>query len=158
LVALKVLPAHLTLRPETVNRFRREASTAAHLRHPGIVEVYAVGSAQGTHFFAMEFVAGTPLDKVIRGLRSTSLDRLNGNSVAMMVLAQTRALAAGIERRGSRSAAPTIDSAIWKKTYIETVSRLIAQVADALDHAHREGVIHRDVKPPNVLVREDGTA
>src|SRR5262245_8439826 len=65
-VALKVLPAHLTLRPEAVSRFHREASTAARLNHPGIVQVFAVGEADGAHFFAMEFVEGSPLSDVVR--------------------------------------------------------------------------------------------
>src|SRR5262245_20901696 len=43
LVALKVLPAHLTLRHATIERFRREAATAARLRHAGIVPILAVG-------------------------------------------------------------------------------------------------------------------
>ncbi len=68
-VALKVLPAHLTLQAEAVSRFRREASTAARLHHPGIVQVHSVGEAEGAHFFAMEFVEGAPLSDVLDRMR-----------------------------------------------------------------------------------------
>ncbi|HKB15030.1 MAG TPA: serine/threonine-protein kinase, partial [Planctomycetota bacterium] len=49
-------------------------------------------------------------------------------------------------------------SSSWTKGYIETTCGLVAQVADALEHAHALGVIHRDVKPSNILVRVDGSA
>ena len=113
-VAVKVLPPHVTHSATTVARFKREAGIAARLRHPGIVEIYAVGTEGDTHYFAMERVRGEPLDRW-----------------------------AGV--------VPSDDRA-----RVTAVVELAAAVADALEHAHRSGVIHRDVKPGNVLVREDG--
>jgi tetratricopeptide (TPR) repeat protein len=46
----------------------------------------------------------------------------------------------------------------FSKGHIEAIVKLVCQVADALEHAHRHGVLHRDIKPSNILVREDGTA
>ncbi len=123
-VALKVLPAHFTVRPETVERFRREASMAARLQHPGIVAIHAIGEEGGTHFFAMELVDGTPLDRRLDALRE------------------------------SKAAGRPVGS----KEAIETACGIALQVADALAHAHRSGVLHRDVKPSNILVRRDGSA
>src|SRR5688572_15048333 len=74
-VALKVLPAHLTLSPTSVARFKREAATAARLRHPSIVEIYSVGSAGDTHYFAMELIAGCPLVRWIGDLRAVLASR-----------------------------------------------------------------------------------
>ena len=56
-VALKVLHSHLTLSSKQVERFKVEASTNAGIRHPGIIQVYDVGYAQGTHYIAQELVA-----------------------------------------------------------------------------------------------------
>lgn len=130
-VALKVLPAHATLRGSSVERFRREASMAARLRHPGIVEVHAVGESEGTHYFAMELVEGCSLAERLDSLRSTSL----------------------LPRSGAELV-PTSR----ERTYAAAVARMGLELADALDYAHRHGVVHRDVKPSNVLLRRDGHA
>jgi len=130
-VALKVLPSHLTLRPESVERFKREASTASRLKHPAIVEIYSVGEDEGTHFFAMELVDGTPLNRIIDQLRAEDSFPATGEKLVQ---------------------------ALGKNTYIEAVCSLVSQVADALDHAHNAAVIHRDVKPSNILLRCDGSA
>jgi hypothetical protein len=66
LVALKVLFAELSTNPTFVERFRREAQSAAALSHPNIVSVYDWGPANGTYFIAMELVTGTTLAQLIR--------------------------------------------------------------------------------------------
>jgi serine/threonine protein kinase len=160
-VALKVLPAHLTLQPETIARFEREASMAARLRHPGIVEVYAVGSEGGHHFYAMELVEGTPLDRVLAKMREEPLDRLDGATLEAAVSAHRLAIASAEESRGGGTEEGKPErrpSSAWNRSYIETTCGLVVQVAEALDHAHRAGVLHRDVKPANILVRDDGSA
>src|SRR5262245_41158817 len=70
-VALKVLGNGLGLTPTAVQRFRREAEAAAKLHHTNIVPVYATGEEDGTHFYAMELIAGPSLDKVLRQLRAS---------------------------------------------------------------------------------------
>jgi len=66
LVALKVLFAELSTNPTFVERFRREAQSAAALSHPNIVSVYDWGPANGTYFIAMELVSGQTLAQLIR--------------------------------------------------------------------------------------------
>jgi tetratricopeptide (TPR) repeat protein len=126
-VALKVLPTGVALKPAALARFKREAMTAGRLAHPGIVEVYAVGSSDDTHYFAMELVKGTPLHQ----LRERPPSCLGS-----------------VEATGYP----------WSRTQLSTLVRILAQVADALHHAHELGVVHRDVKPSNILVRDDGSA
>ena len=164
-VALKVLPAHLTLRKATVARFQREASTAARLEHPGIVDIYAVGEEGGNHFFAMEFVDGAPLSRVIERLCFESASSLNGfhlgAAVAETLQKGKARCATRDDSRGDLSDDLQEEDLLlhdfWNRTYIEAVCRIIARVARALDYAHDRGVIHRDVKPSNILVRENGS-
>lgn len=152
-VALKVLPAHLTLTPAAVARFKREAGTAARLEHEGIVEIHTVGSEGDTHFFAMEFVPGAPLDRVLARIRGKPVDALPGNMIG-------EAIREARHRPADTLAAadPSPPPAIWQRGYVEAVVDTAAQVAEALHHAHESGVLHRDVKPANILLRDDGSA
>jgi serine/threonine protein kinase len=66
IVALKVLPEQAQLDPDSVSRFEREARVAARLTHPNLVRVYASGTADGTHFIAMELVEGENLHQRLK--------------------------------------------------------------------------------------------
>ena len=68
-VALKVLPFHSMLGATHLERFRREARAAARLHHTNIVPVFGVGEHEGIHYYAMQFIYGQSLDKVIVELR-----------------------------------------------------------------------------------------
>jgi len=65
-VAVKVLPQGFASEPEAVQRFLREAQSAARLEHPNVVQVLDAGSAGGTHFIVMQFVDGTDLQKILK--------------------------------------------------------------------------------------------
>lgn len=65
-VALKVLGEHLTEDPAHIERFLREAQSAASLNHPNIVQIYAVSEDKGQHYFAMEYVSGQSLQEILR--------------------------------------------------------------------------------------------
>src|SRR5262245_38368564 len=71
-VALKVLPFAAVLDPKPLQRFRNEAQAAAHLNHPNIVPVHAVGCERGVHYLAMQYVEGQSLAEAIRELRERS--------------------------------------------------------------------------------------
>jgi hypothetical protein len=77
-VALKVLQPHLAVDEASVERFRREGSTAAALQHRGIAQVHAVGEVEGRHYLAMERIAGAPLDRVLGVLRARPVGSLDG--------------------------------------------------------------------------------
>src|SRR5262249_6036763 len=68
-VALKVLPFAAALDARQLQRFKNEAQAAAHLHHPNIVPIHAVGVERGVHFYAMQLIEGQSLAALIRGLR-----------------------------------------------------------------------------------------
>jgi tRNA A-37 threonylcarbamoyl transferase component Bud32 len=109
-VAVKVLQAHLAADGVFLERFRREAVTAARLAHPGIVATFDTGLDEGTAFIVMELVRGRNLRQWLDGYGR---------------LEPWQAVAVG------------------------------RQVADALAYAHQAGLVHRDVKPANILLVED---
>jgi serine/threonine protein kinase len=160
-VALKVLSGGLGLTPKAVQRFQREAEAAAKLHHTNIVPVYATGEENSTHFYAMELIEGPSLDHVIRQMRAAastagpvSTPLAHGNSPSSD-LAQTGPYVDGANIAGatSRLNSSSLGSG---GGYFDTVARMIAEVADALDYAHKNGVIHRDMKPSNLLLSPSG--
>jgi serine/threonine protein kinase len=106
-VAIKILRAGRLAGQDEVDRFVREARSAAQLKHPGIVAIHGTGQTEdGTWYLVEEFVAGTTLTA-----------RMNTGRFSFRASAG-----------------------------------MIAEVADALDYAHRNGVIHRDITPSNILL------
>ncbi len=112
-LAVKVLHHHFAEDQEFVERFRREASSAAGLSHPNIVAIFDRGEWDGTYYIAMEYVAGRSLKTVVR-------------------------------EQGALDPATAID--------------IVTQILRAARFAHKRGVIHRDLKPHNVIIDEEGRA
>jgi eukaryotic-like serine/threonine-protein kinase len=112
-VAVKVLHRHFSEDQEFVERFRREASSAAALSHPNIVAIFDRGEWNGTYYIAMEYVAGRTLKTIVR-------------------------------EQGALDPATAIE--------------IVVQILRAARFAHRRGVIHRDLKPHNVILDEEGRA
>src|SRR5215813_11078184 len=67
IVALKILPGDLAAHRDRMERFVREAKSAAALSHPNIAQIFDIGEDDGSHFIAMEFVDGQTLREIIRG-------------------------------------------------------------------------------------------
>ncbi|HVO35670.1 MAG TPA: serine/threonine-protein kinase, partial [Gemmatimonadales bacterium] len=107
-IAVKVLRPEFTGSRQSVQRFIREAESAAKLNHPNILPIFFVGEGQGLVYFGMPMVQGEPLDARLR-------------------------------REGQLPEAEVI--------------RLGCDIADALAEAHAQGLVHRDVKPQNVMLQ-----
>ena len=147
LAALKFLrPDHLWFETARL-RFRREIEASAQLSHPGIVRVLDVGEERGVPWLAMEWVGGASLEEVLERLRGVPPESLGARDFEEAVRA-----AAG-ERPHPEAARA---GAFPGRSYVEVVTRVVARAAAALAHAHAAGVLHRDVKPSNVLVTPAG--
>jgi serine/threonine protein kinase len=160
-VALKVLSGGLGLTGKAVQRFRLEAEAAARLHHTNIVPVHATGEAEGTHYYAMELIDGPSLDHFIRKMRAGGSS--DGRTVAGY--ATGSGLSPQLSQTGPYVESGSITtSAVARSSsslpsasgYFDGVARMMAEVAEALEYAHGQGVVHRDMKPSNLLLSQAG--
>ena len=128
-VAVKVVGRGLLASDDDLARFRREARATGRLDHPGIARVLVVGENEGVAWFAMELVPGHSWAEELRRQRAQPLPK---------------------------SPEPLLPRP-GDADHAESVARRIASLADALAHAHANGVVHRDVKPSNLLLTPQGT-
>jgi serine/threonine protein kinase len=178
-VALKVLPFAAALDPKHLQRFKNEAQAAAQLHHSNIVPVYAVGCERSVHYYAMQFVEGQSLAAMIEELRAggqaahgeylTPRSPLTGptdedttgsylppfegvEKVAQGELSVTAADETPPHGIGNRST----EHSIRTTRFFRRVAEIGVKAAQALEHAHQLGVIHRDVKPANLMLDVNG--
>lgn len=130
-VAIKCLLPHVRLQPRAIERLRREGAVLETIDHPGIVRVESFGEGDGNVFLVMERIDGGSLAEVLQQARQRRLDGERGPPAELLELPGT---GSGEQR----------------------AIALVAGLARALAVAHSRGLLHRDLKPGNVLLRRDG--
>lgn len=134
-VAVKVILAGQLASAADVRRFHVEAEAAAKLDHPHIVPIFEISEHKGHHFFSMKLVEGGSLDKLIQGSSRRE---------------EARSPTASYRRR------PVGEPPHAGGDKPRQAAQLLAAIARAVHYAHQRGVLHRDLKPGNILLDREG--
>jgi len=127
-VAIKVIHPHIAEIEQFIKRFHQEAMLLEKLAHPRVVRIYESGQINEHHYIAMEFVTG----KSLTGLMRERVDAAAGQPTV------------------AGEAAPPMPT--FRPFAEPAVLRVLEQMARVLQEAHELGVIHRDIKPDNIIV------
>jgi len=131
-VALKFLPKEFTKNKDAMERFQREAQAAAALNHPNIVTIHEINEIADQTYIAMEYVEGQTLKEIIRrgGPVWPPSDKYGENGY-----------------KGKHAGLPL---------HVKEIINITTQICEGLQKAHDAGIVHRDIKPQNIIIDKEG--
>jgi WD40 repeat protein/serine/threonine protein kinase len=167
LVALKTLSPELSSDATAVARFRREIETLARCDDSHIVKILSHGKLpDGKPYYAMEYVPGVGLDRVLEKLLSDAETKpvagwrspLWSQAVSEAMLEQQQQLSSGrtFDESAALATPAAAGPAAAEEPYLRCVARVVRDAARALQVVHEQGLIHRDVRPGNLMITPDG--
>lgn len=150
-VAVKVLLKKALQGADWRERFQREARIVAQLQHANIVPVYRYGEERGYCYYVMPLVDGVSLSQVIATLKKHG-------SIQADAIRRFKQSGDGIPVGGDPQAPDLVHTGgRLKKNAWGPIVRIALQMTKALRYAHEQGVLHRDIKPGNILLDAQGT-
>lgn len=167
-VAIKMLHIAPGVEHGQLRRFRNEALAVAKLNHECIVPIYHVGQENTFHYYAMKLIDGSDLGEIIRGNRRAvrSARRTNGGKQQIAQSPFDSTFPSKEPKRAGDTvidlSASSFDQSIRQKSSSCTkrIARSVAHIgmsaANGLHHAHENGIVHRDVKPSNLMLDKEG--
>jgi serine/threonine protein kinase/class 3 adenylate cyclase len=160
-VAIKVLHSNEAVTDAQIKRFRREAEIMGRLPHRNICRVFEMNEFEGIHYIAMEFVDGLSLSDLLYEKTSSefsgrSLPHLDLKALISSLRSEKPLRDKAEQELAERGEDPPPRPKTTRVLPVEQSLTLILKVCEAVQFAHEHGVLHRDLKPGNILLREDG--
>ena len=156
-VAIKTLNKDQALSADSVKRFRREAEIMSRLHHRNICHIFEISEHEGLNYIVMEFIDGPTLSDILYSTLLPGSEKCS--SMVDMVAYLREARMEPREAKDEDGDESSLDDKLKHPTTIlplDEVLNFFEKVCEAVQFGHQHGVLHRDIKPGNILVRNDG--